>query len=148
MLPNSESSGSDGVCTSVVPIFAAAGQAIGLFVPLPNSASVQATSVFAAAGLMLVPSGRTTLAFFRYELAIGSFGSNGIRTSTVEDSGVSTNSPAGPAVTDGLNGTRSQPDAPTEVVNAFWTKTPGAACWSICTVEVWPTPVQLLGIVR
>src|SRR5215213_811383 len=136
MLPNSESSGNEGVCTSVVPIFAAAGQAIVLFVPLPNWASVQATSVFAAAGLMLVPSGRTSLAVFRYELAIGAFGSNGIRTSTEVASGVSTNSPAGTADTVGLKGTFSQPDAPTEVVNDFSTKTPGAACWSIRTVEV------------
>src|SRR3954447_10538053 len=116
-VPNRESSGSDGVCTSVVPILEAAGHSIGLLVPRPNCASVQACRAFAAAGLMLEPSGRTTLAVFRYELAIGALGSHGIRTSTEDASGESTNSPCGAALTDGLNGTASQPDAPTAVVN-------------------------------
>ena len=68
----SESAGSEGVCTSTVPIFDAAGQSIGLFVWYPNWASVQATRPLAEDGLMPIPSGSVTLAVFRYELAIAS----------------------------------------------------------------------------
>src|SRR5260221_14683462 len=48
-----------------------------------NWASEQVCSPFASEGLMPAPSGRFTVAVFRYELAIGSFGSKGMPMTSI-----------------------------------------------------------------
>ena len=65
---------------------------------------------------MPIPSGNVTFAVFRYELAIGSFASNGIPTSTVVGSGESTVATLGGDADRRFERDDSQPVAPVGVV--------------------------------
>ena len=69
---------------------------------------------------MPAPSGSVTVAVLRYELAIGSDGSNGIPTSMVTGSGESVRLSTLTS-SDGSNGTLSQPSPANGVVKLFVT---------------------------
>src|ERR1700742_4533039 len=100
-----------------VPICEAAGHSTFEAVWYPNWASLHEVIVLPPDGLIPIPSGNVTLATFRYELAIGALGSQGIPRSTVVASGLSTAlAPSAVTVISGLNGTFAQPVAPDGVV--------------------------------
>src|SRR4051794_28647888 len=109
MLPVRGPSGSGGVATDTAPTFEAAGQAIGLRVPLPNCASLHACRPLAAEGFRPMPAGRVTRAVRIVEVscpvALGSIGS---LTSVVSPAGASTWLVPGSVASDGLKGIEPQ----------------------------------------
>src|SRR6476469_160363 len=120
-----------GVAIEAVPTLDAGSQAMSLCVPWPNWSSVQALRPVAAAGLIVMPGGRTTEVSLTWELAslVGS-PSHGTCTPTVVPTGVSRLVVSGVTETPGANGTWSQPVAPiglfrsSFVTSLFWSLAP------------------------
>ncbi len=109
-MPFSVPAGSGGVSTSTVPIFEPAGQATGLRVPLPNSASVQDCRPLAADGFSPIPSGSVTSALRRWDsLCVSPPVMNGSVVSIVGVAGESTWVVPGATLSPGSNGTVAQP---------------------------------------
>src|ERR1044072_1361687 len=101
----------------MLPSFEAAGHWGSAVFPTPNWASVQPASPSAAAGLIEVPSGSVTTAFFRFDSVIPvGFWGWGRSTSTDIEVGESELCEPDWTLTEGSKGTALQPVAPTGVV--------------------------------
>ncbi len=123
-MPGSEPAGSTGVSIETVPILEAAGHPIGggwtpagsvvrlrspIALPLPNCASVQNFSLFAAAGFRPMPFGRLTSARLTFDWPIAAEAWNGTVAVTVGPVGESVWLVPGVTEMPGLKGTSPQP---------------------------------------
>ena len=100
-----------------MPICDAGGHVIGLCVPLANWASVHASRPLAAAGLIVIPSGSVTETSLTCAVAsVPASELCGTCRSTAALVGSSACVVPGVTEIEGLNGTLSQPLAPTGVV--------------------------------
>src|ERR1044072_3525696 len=131
----------------MLPSFEAAGHWGSAVFPTPNWASVQPASPSAAAGLIEVPSGSVTTAFFRFDSVIP-VGLWGWRRSTSTDIEVGESELCDPdwTLTEGSKGTALQPVAPTGVVEGRLSIAP--FCHELARRPVSTGPVREVGLER